>query len=79
MAVMQLEEKGLLQVEDALSKFIPDYPMGEQITIRHLLTHSSGITNLWHRKSFKDKWISCINLIPSITPSKYSHSFSIVL
>ncbi|QGQ98897.1 class A beta-lactamase-related serine hydrolase [Paenibacillus psychroresistens] len=45
MAIMQLEEKGFLQVSDPLSKYIPDYPLGEQITLHHLLTHSSGITN----------------------------------
>lgn len=51
MAIMQLEEKGHLQVGDSLSKFIPDYPRGDQIIIHHLLTHSSGIishTNLPH-------------------------------
>ena|SRR5690554_3567617 len=44
-AIMQLEEAGLLSVEDPLGKFIPDFPRGEQITIHHLLTHSSGVTN----------------------------------
>jgi CubicO group peptidase (beta-lactamase class C family) len=55
MAVMQLEEKGLLRVEDSLSKYIPDYPLGEQITIHHLLTHSSGIMNLTNLPHFDDK------------------------
>jgi CubicO group peptidase (beta-lactamase class C family) len=45
MAIMQLEEKGLLQVEQPLSTFIADYPRGNEITIHHLLTHSSGVTN----------------------------------
>lgn len=43
MAIMQLEEKGLLNVENSLSKYIPDYPNGRKITIHHLLTHTSGI------------------------------------
>lgn len=43
MAVMQLQEKGLLSVNDTLSKYIPDYPNGDKITIHHLLTHTSGI------------------------------------
>jgi CubicO group peptidase (beta-lactamase class C family) len=55
MAVMQLEEKGLLQVSDFLSKYIPDYPLGEQITIHHLLTHSSGIRNYTSLPHFDDR------------------------
>lgn len=43
MAIMQLQEKGLLSVNDTLSKYIPDYPNGKKITIHHLLTHTSGI------------------------------------
>ncbi|MCX7923965.1 MAG: serine hydrolase [Clostridia bacterium] len=45
MAVMQLHEKGLLDVNDKLSKYFPDYPRGSEITIHHLLTHTSGIAN----------------------------------
>jgi CubicO group peptidase (beta-lactamase class C family) len=45
MAIMQLQEKGLLNVNDTLSKYIPDYPDGDKITLHHLLTHTSGIFN----------------------------------
>ncbi|MEA1964396.1 MAG: serine hydrolase [Candidatus Aerophobetes bacterium] len=45
MAIIQLEEKGLLKVNDPLSKYLPDYPNGEEITTHHLLTHTSGIPN----------------------------------
>jgi len=43
MSVMQLVEKGLIDVNDTLSKYIPDYPNGKKITVHHLLTHTSGI------------------------------------
>jgi len=46
LAIMQLQERGLLNVDDPLKKYIPDYPNGEKITIHHLLTHTSGIPNL---------------------------------
>ena len=46
MAIMQLQEKGLLKVDDPLTKYIPGYPNGDKITIHHLLTHTSGIPNL---------------------------------
>lgn len=44
MAIMQLDERGLLSVDDPVTKHLPDYPRtGDRITIHHLLTHSSGI------------------------------------
>lgn len=46
MAIMQLQEKNLLNVNDSIIKHIPDYPeTGKEITIHHLLTHTSGIPN----------------------------------
>jgi len=42
MAIMQLQEKGLLNVSDFIKKYISEYPHGEKITIHHLLTHTSG-------------------------------------
>ncbi|QVK21673.1 beta-lactamase family protein [Mycoplasmatota bacterium] len=45
-AILQLVEKKLLNLDDKLSSYIKDYPNGENITIHHLLTHSSGISNL---------------------------------
>jgi CubicO group peptidase (beta-lactamase class C family) len=45
MAIVMLKEKGLLSFNDTLSKYLPDYPDGDKITIHQLLTHSSGIFN----------------------------------
>jgi len=45
MAVLQLEEKGLLKVADTVRSVFPDYPEGDRITIHHLLTHTAGIPN----------------------------------
>lgn len=43
-AIMMLKEQGKLSYDDTLAKFFPDYPAyGDKITIRHLLTHTSGI------------------------------------
>ncbi|HYE54134.1 MAG TPA: serine hydrolase [Chitinophagaceae bacterium] len=44
-AVLKLQEQGKLNVQDKLTKYIPDYPLGDKITIHHLLTHTSGIFN----------------------------------
>ena len=43
MAILMLEEKGLLDLNDPLTKYISDYPNGNKIKILHLLTHTSGI------------------------------------
>ncbi len=45
-AIMMLEERGLLSVNDPLTKFITDYPGGDKITVHHLLIHTSGIANV---------------------------------
>ncbi|MCX7923158.1 MAG: beta-lactamase family protein [Clostridia bacterium] len=46
MAVMLLYERDMLDVNDSISKYLPDYPGGEAITIHHLLTNTSGIPDL---------------------------------
>ncbi|MBI1766883.1 MAG: beta-lactamase family protein [Bacteroidetes bacterium] len=45
-AILILEQRSLLTTDDLLIKFIADYPSGDKITIHHLLTHTSGITNV---------------------------------
>jgi CubicO group peptidase (beta-lactamase class C family) len=42
-AILKLQEQGKLSVDDKLSKYIPDFPRGDEVTLRHLLTHTSGI------------------------------------
>ncbi|MCG7852130.1 MAG: beta-lactamase family protein [Methanosarcinaceae archaeon] len=42
-SILQLYERGLLDLKDNLNKYIPDFPKGDKITIYNLLTHTSGI------------------------------------
>ena len=51
MAIMMLEEEGKLNVDDAVSKYVPDYPNGDHLKIHHLLTHTSGIKDFTKMKS----------------------------
>jgi CubicO group peptidase (beta-lactamase class C family) len=51
-AIMQLIENTNLSLDDKLIKFIPDYPRGDEITIKHLLTCTSGIPNHTEFKDF---------------------------
>jgi len=53
MAVMLLAEKRKLSLDDQITRFLPDYPTkGYKITIRHLLTHTSGIQRLHRIKAY---------------------------
>jgi D-alanyl-D-alanine carboxypeptidase len=43
-AILMLQERGKLSIQDEITKYLPDYPThGEKITLEHLLTHVSGI------------------------------------
>ena len=42
-AILKLAEENKLSLDDKLAKYIPDYPRGDEVTIHHLLTHTSGI------------------------------------
>ncbi|MEY8845128.1 serine hydrolase domain-containing protein [Bacillus safensis] len=42
-AILQLEEKGKLQTSDPVSTYLPHFPNGQTITLKNLLTHTSGI------------------------------------
>lgn len=44
-AILMLMEQGKLSLQDTLSKFIEDYPRGNEITLHQLLNHTSGIVS----------------------------------
>lgn len=52
LVIVKLSEEGKLSFKDPISKFIPDYPRGNEITIEHLLTHTSGIYEILRNKEF---------------------------
>ncbi|MFF1820324.1 serine hydrolase domain-containing protein [Kribbella sp. NPDC058245] len=41
--IVQLAEEGRLDLDDAAVKLLPEAPIDRRITVRHLLTHTSGI------------------------------------
>jgi len=56
-AILMLLEQGKLQLDDVITKHLPDYPLGEQpFTIRQLLTHTSGITSYTDMPSWLPLW-----------------------
>ncbi len=55
-AIMQLKERGQLQVDDYVGKFLPDYPkqsIRDSVSIAHLLTHTSGMGQFFNDSFFK--------------------------
>jgi CubicO group peptidase (beta-lactamase class C family) len=51
-AILKLQEEGKISTEDKLSKYIPDFPRGDEVTIYQLLTHTSGIHNYEYSPNF---------------------------
>ena len=42
-AVLMLVERGLVRLDDRVTRYLPEFRGGGRITVRHLLTHSSGL------------------------------------
>jgi D-alanyl-D-alanine carboxypeptidase len=51
--IMQLIESGKLGLDDTLARHLPDAPHASEVTIRQLLTHTSGLPNFLD-DAFKD-------------------------
>jgi CubicO group peptidase (beta-lactamase class C family) len=65
LAVMQLHERGLLNIDDPVEKYLPfkAKPMGGMVLLRHLLSHSSGLSHLGYAEAtlsaitdYADQW-----------------------
>jgi len=51
--ILLLVQSGALSLDDPITAYLPDYPMGpDTITIEHLLTHSSGIPSYTDMQKF---------------------------
>ena len=46
-AILLLQEQGKLSLDDKVSKFIPDLTRASEVTIRQLLSHTSGYQDYW--------------------------------
>uniref|UniRef100_B8HUW4 Beta-lactamase n=1 Tax=Cyanothece sp. (strain PCC 7425 / ATCC 29141) TaxID=395961 RepID=B8HUW4_CYAP4 len=46
MGILRLQEMGQLQLSDPLSRYL-EFPRGGEITLSHLLTHTSGLAEIW--------------------------------
>ena len=53
-AILKLVEDGKISLDEKLSDFILDFPRGNEITIKQLLTHRSGIPHLNSFPNYND-------------------------
>ena len=56
-SILMLMEQGKLNLDDDITKYIPDYPThGHTISIHHLLTHTSGIKSYTSMEKWRNEW-----------------------
>ncbi|QDP01412.1 serine hydrolase domain-containing protein [Thalassotalea sp. PS06] len=51
-AILLLEQEGRLKTSDLIKLYLPDFKPGEPITIEQLLTHTSGVADVYSLKRF---------------------------
>jgi D-alanyl-D-alanine carboxypeptidase len=85
-AILRLAERGALSLDDRIETFVPEFdPRGRTITLRHLLTHTSGLRPNWYppgptnpllSPATREQVIASINAQPfDFQPgTKYSYS-----
>lgn len=52
-SILQLEERGKLKLTDPVITYLKDFPFGNKITIHHLLSHTSGLSNYMRHKTYR--------------------------
>lgn len=56
-AIFLLEDRGLLRLDDPVQRYLPELPdFGAPVTLRHLLSHTSGIPDHFEVASMQDKF-----------------------
>ncbi len=46
-AILLLQEEGKLSMDDAVGKYVPGLTRGDEVTIRQILSHTSGYQDYW--------------------------------
>lgn len=52
--LLKLVEAGKLSLDSPLSKFVPNFPNGDHITVLQLLNHTSGVKDYTHIAAWRD-------------------------
>ena len=87
-AIMRLAERGLLRVDDRLSRYFPEYRYANRVTLREMLEHASGIpdyldlSNVPANATTKQITAAIAHLPPVFPPGsrfQYSNSNYVIL
>jgi CubicO group peptidase (beta-lactamase class C family) len=78
-AILQLKQNGKLSIDDPVKKYLSNFPY-PNISIRHLLNNTSGLTQYYTMfdsiiRAQPDRIISNQDIIPALSSSKVSLSF----
>jgi CubicO group peptidase (beta-lactamase class C family) len=69
-AILQLVEQGEIALDDTISQHLPDYPnqdVADRVTIHHLLTHTSGLGDIFteaYLETPKDRYRALQDYLP---------------
>lgn len=76
--VLQLVEEGLLSLDEPIRKWLPDFKVADaeattKVTLRHLLTHTSGIDGDYFVDAGRgedriEKFVSLLGEVPNLSP-----------
>ncbi len=53
-SILMLQDRGLLNINDRLSKYLPEIPHADKVTIRELMTHAGGYAEYTEREDFDE-------------------------
>lgn len=66
-AILQLAEQHKIQLQDPLIKYFPDFPAHcKDISIHHLLNHTSGLNNFTSENSWSEVWRTDLSMQETI-------------
>jgi CubicO group peptidase (beta-lactamase class C family) len=73
-AILQLKQKGKLQLDDAVQNYLPEFPYNT-VTIRHLLSNTSGLREYYNlfdsiMVKYPNKRITNNDIIPTFNQNK---------
>ncbi|MEC0176895.1 serine hydrolase [Paenibacillus favisporus] len=80
-AILHLFEVNNLNIHEGINKYLFDYPNGQSISVHHLLTHTSGISNLNYFHSMRlyntaEKLVERIKELPLLSEPGEQFSYS---
>ena len=52
-SIMQLHERGVLDINQPVVKYLKDFPLGNEITVFHLLSHTSGVGSYMRHPEYR--------------------------